>query len=287
MSNKNSLPQAALSSPGPDNRVDIEPWVRGILADPASKQPCPPENFQRVSGVVDARVFLRNTYGFRDWADGQVAYEAVAAHDRTTVEEHRLGIEQVRPVYEHYRMEGRILDNGGGAGTVREFLDQAVEFVSTDPWVQAPFASSAARLEAYSCLGSPLNFVAATAEFLPFVTGSFDWVHMRSMLDHVQVPDLVLLEARRVLRPGGRVLIGLYVEGGKSGTITLGRRLKNAVKGTLEWMGVERWKDHHVWHPTYGGLLTLISDNGLLVEDTYWQPHWNDTVCYVCARKQA
>lgn len=51
-------------------------------------------------------------------------------------------------------------------------------------------------------------------EYLERVLGMYDaiaLVHMRSMLDHVQVPDLALLEAHRVLRLGGRVLVGLHV----------------------------------------------------------------------------
>ena len=44
------------------------------------------------------------------------------------------------------------------------------------------------------------NFIVAFAEFLPIKNSVFDFVHMRSMLDHVQVPDLVILEAHRVLK---------------------------------------------------------------------------------------
>jgi ubiquinone/menaquinone biosynthesis C-methylase UbiE len=169
---------------------------------------------------------------------------------------------------------------------VRQFLADDVEFVSTDPWLYAPVASSAARKAAYPCLNRPLNFIGATAEFQPFIADQFDWVHMRSMLDHVQVVDLALLEARRVLKPGGRMLIGLYVDGGKSGVISFERRLKDSIKAGLELVGINRWKDHHIWHPTYKNLLKLITtDNGFAVEDTYWQPHWKNMVCYVCARK--
>jgi len=50
---------------------------------------------------------------------------------------------------------------------------------------------------AYPCLDQHLNFIAACAEFLPLQSNSFDWVHMRSMLDHVQSPDLALMEAHR------------------------------------------------------------------------------------------
>jgi ubiquinone/menaquinone biosynthesis C-methylase UbiE len=168
---------------------------------------------------------------------------------------------------------------------VREFLPADVEFVSTDCWLQAPVANSTSRKAAYSCLNRPLNFIGASAEFQPFISESFDWVHMRSMLDHVQVVDLALLEAWRVLKPDARILIGLYVDGGKSGVISFERRLKDSIKAGLENFGIDRWKDHHIWHPTYKNLLKLITDNYFAIENTYWQPHFEDMVCYVCARK--
>jgi len=251
----------------------IQPWLAAILANPITKQRCQAESFNQVRGVIDARVFLKNTHGYSDWAEGQQFYEEeLSGKDRTTAEAYWSEINYDRPIYEHYLMKGRILDCGGGAGSVREFLADDVEFVLTDPWLQAPFASSATRKEVYSCLSCPLNFIGATAEFQPFIADSFDWVHMRSMLDHVQVVDLTLLEARRVLKPGGRILIGHYVDGGKSGVIPFERRIKDVIKVGLEFFGVDRWKDHHIWHPTYKNLLKLISDNGFAIEDTYWQP---------------
>lgn len=259
--------------------------MKDILADPVSKESVTYDHFRCVDGVLDARVFLKNTYGYNEWAEGQVEYEKLVEDDKTSIEVYRAEIEYDRPTYEHYSLRGRVLDCGGGSGIVREFLSDDVEFVSTDPWLHAPFANSAARKVAYSCLNRPLNFIAATAEFQPFLAESFDWVHMRSMLDHVQVPDLALIEARRVLKNGGRVLIGLYVEGGKDGVIPFKQRVKESVKKALSFIGIDRWKDHHVWHPTYRGLVKLISENGLEIEDTYWQPHFKNYVCYVCARK--
>lgn len=264
----------------------LQPWVVEILAHPVTKQPCKPEEFQNVQGVIDARVFLKNTHGYSEWAEGQIFYERdFGVKNATTVEDYQTEINYDRPIYQHYQMAGRILDCGGGAGSVREFLADDVEFVSTDPWLLSPVANSTAREAAYSCFSRPLNFIGVSAEFQPFISESFDWVHMRSMLDHVQVADLALLEARRVLKPGGRVLIGLYVDGGKSGVISIERRLKYSIKAGLEFFGINRWKDHHIWHPTYENLLKLISDNGFAFEDTYWQPQWKDMVCYVCARK--
>ena len=124
------------------------------------------------------------------------------------------------------------------------------------------------------------------AEFQPFLNESFDWVHMRSMLDHVQVPDLALLEALRVLKNNGSLLIGMYVEGGKSGVIPLKQRIKEMVKAGLALAGSTRWKDHHVWHPTHANLVRLICDNGFYIKETFWQPCFPDTVCYIQAGKQ-
>lgn len=268
--------------------ISLDPWVLSILADPITKQPAPPSAFHTLEGILDARVFLKNTHGFTEWAEGQLEYEKWSATDGVSEDAVRAYLAEIgydRPIYDHFQLDGKIMDCGGGVGTVREFLPESVEFVSTDPYINAPFEILPTRLKSYKCLSRPLKFIGATAEFLPFVSEVFDWVHMRSMLDHVQVPDLALLEARRVLKPTGRVLIGLYVDGGKSGVISMKQKLKNVVKAGLVFVGINRWKDHHVWHPTYNALIKLITDNGLVVDDVYWQPHWNDTVCYVCARK--
>lgn len=264
-----------------------QPWLFSLLADPITKQSCKADAFPRTQGVIDARVFLKNTYGFDAWLSGQKEYEdwADIIRKTTTVAEELEGIKCVRPVYEHFTMAGRILDVGGGAGRVREFLPEDAEFVSTDPWPLALAFFSDADKAAYRCLSKPCNFIIANAEFQPFISKSFDWVHMRSMLDHVQIPDLAILEARRVLRPGGFLLVGLYVEGGKSGVISLERRTKDLIKTAFGLAGIDRWKDHHTWHPTYRNLIKLITDNGFEILDTFWQPSWNDMVCYVKAVK--
>lgn len=277
-----------LETKQPLHHVVLDSYIVSLLADPLSKQPVAPTFFPFVKGVLDARVFLKNTRGFSEWMEGQNKYETLEPSGVGFEEKVKAGLAEIaydRPVYEHYRMSGVILDVGGGAGTVREFLPETVQFVSIDPYINALHEIQPSRREAYTCLERPLNFIAATAEFLPFIAESFDWVHMRSMLDHVQVPDLALLEARRVLKSDGRALIGVYVAGGKSGHISVKQKLKNAIKHGLERVGINRWKDHHIWHPSYKCLIKLIEDNGFAVEDVYWQPYWHDQVCYVCARK--
>jgi len=241
-----------------------------------------------MNGVLDARVSMKNTLGFSEWAAGQIEYERWEAGSKgyaSKVDSYRAEIQYDRTVYEHFPMRGVILDVGGGAGTVREFLPQDVKFVSIDPYLSCLHEIPRPKAEAYSCLARRLNFIGAVAEFLPFIGAQFDWVHMRSMLDHVQVPDLALLEAHRVLKDDGHLLVGLYVEGGKSGTLSMKQKIKSLIKDGLLLVGIDRWKDHHTWHPTFSNLTKLIEDNGFTVGDVYWQPYWNDQVCYVSAAK--
>jgi ubiquinone/menaquinone biosynthesis C-methylase UbiE len=212
----------------------LESWLTDLLADPISKLPSTPEQIGLTDGIIDARRFLKNTVGFKLWGEGQVFYEG---WERQTVEDYQKEIEGVAPVYQHIKMSGRVLDVGGGAGSVRHFLPVNTQFVSVDPFIDCQYSIPEAKKQVYPCLSQPLNFIAACAEFLPFQASGFDWVHMRSMLDHVHSPDLALLEAARVLRPNGRIVIGLYVDGGKSGRRTFDRHLKEIARTILVLFG--------------------------------------------------
>jgi len=95
--------------------IELQPWVVAILAHPMTKQPCKPEVFNNVQGVIDARVFLKNTHGYSEWAEGQDEYENDSNKGNTSLAEYQTEIEGTRPVYQHHQMAGRILDCGGGA----------------------------------------------------------------------------------------------------------------------------------------------------------------------------
>lgn len=124
--------------------IKLDPWLTGILANPITKIPTSPNAFPYIDGVIDARIFLKNTHGYDDCANGQTDYEQWADSDCTTEEQYKKEIDYDRLIYSHYLLSGRILDCGG-AGTVREFLAADVEFVYTDPWLFAPFANSNPR----------------------------------------------------------------------------------------------------------------------------------------------
>jgi len=55
--------------------------------------------------------------------------------------------------------------------------------------------------------GRPKHFALGDAHHLPFRDGAFGFVSMIETLEHLLAPFYALLEARRVLRPGGRLFI--------------------------------------------------------------------------------
>ena len=267
----------------------LDAWIDEILADPITKSPTTREHFPKTDGIIDARVYLKNTFGFNEWESGQSAFEVWESNGDgydSDVNRYRSEIEYDRPIYERFQMAGRILDIGGLTGTVREFLQDESRYLSIDPFIQAITRVPPSKVEAYECLSRPLNFIGAMSEFLPFVESSFDWVHMRSMLDHVQVPDLSLKEAHRVLRKDGKVLIGMSIEGGRDGKRRIKEISRDLAKLLLSTVGLTQYKDHHTWHPTLKNLSKLITENGFFIEDVYWQPHWKDRVVYIQGKKK-
>ena len=271
--------------------VTLNDWAKSVLADPITKEVKKSEEFQLVDGVIDARVFLPNTHGFSEWSVGQEAFESLeetAHYSRKPVEFFKNEIRNDQPIYQHFDLQEPILDVGGSIGLLREFLPPGTKYLVVDPFIDVWERASRKRREAYRCLGEPLNFISGLAEFLPIRTNSFQTVHMRSMLDHVQIVDLCLLEARRVLRPGGLLLVGISIEGrpyGKQGIDLRPKVLfKNTVKAILVRIGFERYRDEHVWHPTFENLKKVITDAGFEIEDIYWQPAWEGKVVYIGAR---
>jgi ubiquinone/menaquinone biosynthesis C-methylase UbiE len=55
--------------------------------------------------------------------------------------------------------------------------------------------------------GPGLAFRVADGEQLPFDAGSFDVVHSKDSLHHMEHPERAVAEYRRVLKPGGHALI--------------------------------------------------------------------------------
>jgi len=277
----------------------IDDWVREIIVDPLAKEQIKISEDGKFIHSTYGRIYpiVNNIYDFRllnntttddqkVWKDGQDEYELftpkLIEEDNTNYDEE---INENRKVYEQIPIIGSCLDVGGNNGTLRAFLDEKQKYVICDPYINVfnGIKSRPKLVESYPFLNDAVNFVSCDAEFLPFKSCSFDNVHMRSCIDHFLNPEQALNEAYRVLKDEGSLIIGLFVHGGKTGKETLIEHAKDIIRFVLPYMGVHKYTDHHIWHPTYDSLVNLITDNGFEVKKVYWQ---TDDICYIQSVKR-
>lgn len=118
--------------------------------------------------------------------------------------------------YNRYRRDalseatGRLLMIGVGPGTDLAFLPPAVTAVAAVEPV-ASFRRMASAV-AERC-GIAVDIVDAVAESIPFPDNSFDSVHVALVLCSVDDVAATLGEIRRVLAPGGRLIVLEHVRG--------------------------------------------------------------------------
>jgi ubiquinone/menaquinone biosynthesis C-methylase UbiE len=101
---------------------------------------------------------------------------------------------------------GRALEIGAGTGANLEFYPDAVtELVLSEPDPHMAKRLRARVAETPRATGT-VEVVEAGAEQLPFDDGGFDTVISTLALCTVAAPERAVAEARRVLKPGGRLL---------------------------------------------------------------------------------
>jgi SAM-dependent methyltransferase len=91
----------------------------------------------------------------------------------------------------------RVLDIGCGAGNMAHHLAHYGHVVGVDPY---PKPLEVARQRG-------LDVRQASATELPFADGSFDLVALLDTVEHIPDEDAVFDECRRVLTPGGKLLV--------------------------------------------------------------------------------
>jgi ubiquinone/menaquinone biosynthesis C-methylase UbiE len=109
-----------------------------------------------------------------------------------------------------------------------------------------------ARRRAAGC-GASVEWRQASAQSLPYDSGTFDVVLAVTILCFIKDPVQVAQEVSRVLRPGGAFVIG---ELGRYSLWALSRRVRG-------WFGSSRWKDAHFW--SVGELQHLLQQAGFQV----------------------
>lgn len=155
-----------------------------------------------------------------------------------------------------------MLDVGCGDGALAVALSQRGAKVAA---VDASEAMVNAARSRSAEEGAEVSFRVATADRLPFPDGSCDIVVAVTVLCFVEDAAPVFGEMARVLRPGGRLVIG---ELGKWSTWAAQRRIR-------AWLGSPIWR--RGYFRTARELRALASDAGLVadpVRGAIFYPRW-------------
>jgi ubiquinone biosynthesis O-methyltransferase len=157
---------------------------------------------------------------------------------------------------------GRVLDVGCGDGEFAvELKKRGAIVVGIDASAEMiDAAKSRSKLQ-----NADIDFQVAMAEHLPFLAGQFDVVTAITILCFVDDAAPVFREIARVLRPGGRLVIG---ELGKRSTWAAGRRIR-------AWLGSRLWRRGRF--RTASELRGLAEQAGLVVKTVrgaIYYPRW-------------
>jgi len=141
-----------------------------------------------------------------------LAAPAAARHARLAASaEHRRADERTYPFDRYFGRDLRLLLGGavaldlgcftGGrsAAWIERYGIARLVGIDVDPRIVA----GARRFAAAE--GLPADFASGVGEALPFAAATFDAILSFDVFEHVQDPERVLAECRRVLKPGGRL----------------------------------------------------------------------------------
>jgi ubiquinone/menaquinone biosynthesis C-methylase UbiE len=231
----------------------------------------PMGDFRTVAGDMSSTAWGKGQRHYEEYNSGWVSRDAAFYR---SVDQETVGI------YREIPLTGDVLDVGGGFGLVAIHAGlHPSKLTCVDPmvclWDRIP---ASPYKEHYANLATVAR-IPGYAEHLPFRNGTFDTVHMRSCLDHFANPHRALLEARRVLKPGGKLVVGLALEGAfkldNNGLVNIAKRkLKDSVIGEI----YEHFFDQHMFHPTEESLRALVSGAGFQINQWMLQEGYSGVV---------
>jgi len=144
------------------------------------------------------------------------------------------------------RGAGRVLDAGCGSSLIVQSLNNAIGM-----------DYNYAKLRFLRRYEIPL--VNASAFALPFKDDSFDCVISSQVIEHVPFDESLFSEMHRVLRTGGRLILGT------PDYATIGWRIIEPIYGFLNPGG---YKDEHITHYTLDQLRQILARHGIVIEET-------------------
>ncbi len=125
-------------------------------------------------------------------------------YDRLTAPmEHMMGLDEGRAWVFERPLGGRVLEVGAGTGKNLRYYPEGARVIATD----LSFGMLARAMEKSGDRRAPVQFVVSDAEDLAFKDGAFDKVVVTCVFCSVPDPVRGLREVRRVLRPGGEVVL--------------------------------------------------------------------------------
>jgi len=136
-----------------------------------------------------------------EWSGDQSRYRTYYDDPEFEARNMRLNFHVRLDILEALGFRGRILDVGCSTGT---FLDAAVKRGWDAEGIE--IAEAAAR-EAAAATGCTVHHGTLTGAALP--ESRFDAIHASHVIEHVRAPGEFLAAARRVLRPGGCLVLAL------------------------------------------------------------------------------
>lgn len=160
---------------------------------------------------------------------------------------------------------GSVLEVGVGTGLNFPYYAHADELVGVDP---DPHMLKRARRRAATA-PCPVRLTAAGAESLPFGDGEFDTVVVTLSLCTIPDPDAAIREARRVLKPNGRLI---FLEHVRSDRPWLGRLQDVATPAWKRVAGGCHWNRRSVATIEREFELERLWCKGILVQGTA-RPH--------------
>jgi SAM-dependent methyltransferase len=131
------------------------------------------------------------------------SWPAVPVEKYDSVEDHILALNWLSERLKGLRPGGRILEVGGSVSPIVWHLPHHHHLYNVDVDFRGLRIGRLKRGGA----ASPVHFVCADAVRLPFPPGTIDAVAMFAALHHFPDPTALLVELRRVLKPGGLVAV--------------------------------------------------------------------------------
>jgi dolichol-phosphate mannosyltransferase len=181
---------------------------------------------------------LRNSIHSADY-DERAFYSLIPVQRYWQRRRHRIAISWARGA-------DRVLDIGCGSSVIIQSLNNAVGM-----------DLSMGKLRFLRRRG--IELVRGSAFALPFRDATFECVITSQVIEHIPFDEVLFREIDRVLRPGGRLIIGT------PDYATLGWQIIEPVYGALLPGG---YRDEHITHYTRESLTSILMNHGFIHEET-------------------